>query len=68
MEKPKLEKFWSPSRGNGLRALASLRPGELLFRSEPLAYTVCKESLGVVCERCLCRYGANLLTCVCPGM
>ncbi|XP_048968388.1 histone-lysine N-methyltransferase SMYD3 isoform X2 [Canis lupus baileyi] len=53
MEPPKVEKFSSASRGNGLRASAQLRPGELLFRSDPLAYTVCKGSRGVVCDRCL---------------
>ncbi|XP_068925239.1 histone-lysine N-methyltransferase SMYD3 isoform X2 [Petaurus breviceps papuanus] len=62
METSKLEKFRSPSRGNGLRAVAPLRPGELLFRSEPLAYTVCKGSRGLVCERCLCRK-EKLLRC-----
>uniref|UniRef100_A0A6P5JU52 [histone H3]-lysine(4) N-trimethyltransferase n=1 Tax=Phascolarctos cinereus TaxID=38626 RepID=A0A6P5JU52_PHACI len=62
MERSKLEKFRSPSRGNGLRALVPLRPGELLFRSEPLAYTVCKGSRGLVCERCLCRK-EKLLRC-----
>ncbi|ELW49534.1 60S ribosomal protein L6 [Tupaia chinensis] len=53
MESLKVEKFATAGRGNGLRALAPLRPGELLFRSDPLAYTVCKGSRGVVCDRCL---------------
>ncbi|XP_060500879.1 histone-lysine N-methyltransferase SMYD3 isoform X3 [Panthera onca] len=53
MEPPKVEKFSSANRGNGLRALVQLRPGELLFRSDPLAYTVCKGSRGIVCDRCL---------------
>ncbi|XP_065731602.1 histone-lysine N-methyltransferase SMYD3 isoform X2 [Phocoena phocoena] len=53
MEASKVEKFSTADRGNGLRALAPLRPGELLFRSDPLAYTVCKGSRGVVCDRCL---------------
>ncbi|XP_019514566.1 PREDICTED: histone-lysine N-methyltransferase SMYD3-like [Hipposideros armiger] len=53
MEPLKVEKFSSTDRGNGLRASAPLRPGELLFRSDPLAYTVCKGSRGVVCDRCL---------------
>lgn len=61
MEPPKVEKFSSASRGNGLRASAQLRPGELLFRSDPLAYTVCKGSRGVVCDRCLLgRFGKGL--------
>uniref|UniRef100_A0A0A6YWP2 SET and MYND domain containing 3 n=1 Tax=Mus musculus TaxID=10090 RepID=A0A0A6YWP2_MOUSE len=53
MEALKVEKFTTANRGNGLRAVAPLRPGELLFRSDPLAYTVCKGSRGVVCDRCL---------------
>ncbi|XP_048213469.1 histone-lysine N-methyltransferase SMYD3 [Perognathus longimembris pacificus] len=53
MEPLKVEKFVTAGRGNGLRALVALRPGELLFRSDPLAYTVCKGSRGVVCDRCL---------------
>ncbi|KFO25466.1 SET and MYND domain-containing protein 3 [Fukomys damarensis] len=53
MEPLKVEKFTTANRGNGLRAVAPLRPGELLFRSDPLAYTVSKGSRGVVCDRCL---------------
>uniref|UniRef100_A0A7J7TPK5 [histone H3]-lysine(4) N-trimethyltransferase n=1 Tax=Pipistrellus kuhlii TaxID=59472 RepID=A0A7J7TPK5_PIPKU len=53
MEPPKVEKFSSAARGNGLRAVAPLRPGELLLRSDPLAYTVSKRSRGAVCDRCL---------------
>ncbi|KAJ1074372.1 hypothetical protein K5549_001067 [Capra hircus] len=56
MEPSKVEKFSTTDRGNGLRALAPLRPGELLFRSDPLAYTVSKGSRGVVCDRCLLGY------------
>ncbi|KAM7336598.1 hypothetical protein ACRRTK_005091 [Alexandromys fortis] len=56
MESLKVEKFTTADRGNGLRAVAPLRPGELLFRSDPLAYTVCKGSRGVVCDRCLLGY------------
>lgn len=56
MEQLKIEKFATADRGNGLRAVAPLRPGELLFRSDPLAYTVCKGSRGVVCDRCLLGY------------
>lgn len=62
MEPPKVEKFSSAARGNGLRAVAPLRPGELLLRSDPLAYTVSKRSRGAVCDRCLlgCVRGAPL--------
>lgn len=61
MEPPKVEKFSTTDRGNGLRAAAPLRPGELLFRSDPLAYTVCKGSRGVVCDRCLLGYVRSAL-------
>lgn len=61
MEPSKVEKFGTTDRGNGLRALAPLRPGELLFRSDPLAYTVCKGSRGVVCDRCLLGYVRSAL-------
>ncbi|XP_006897801.1 PREDICTED: histone-lysine N-methyltransferase SMYD3 [Elephantulus edwardii] len=53
MEAGKMEKFAFADRGNGLRASATLRAGELLYRSEPLAYTVSKGRRGVVCECCL---------------
>ncbi|XP_057363840.1 histone-lysine N-methyltransferase SMYD3 isoform X2 [Manis pentadactyla] len=53
MEQLKVEKFRTADRGNGLRAVVPLRPGELLLRSDPLAYTVCKGSRGVVCDHCL---------------
>ncbi|MEJ1270446.1 hypothetical protein NN561_001272 [Cricetulus griseus] len=56
MEPLKVEKFATADRGNGLRAVVPLRPGELLFRCDPLAYTVCKGSRGVVCDRCLLGY------------
>lgn len=67
MEPPKVEKFSTANRGNGLRALAQLRPGELLFRSDPLAYTVCKGSRGVVCDRCLLGYVRSALAHPSPG-
>ncbi|CAH6789574.1 Smyd3 [Phodopus roborovskii] len=57
MEPLKVEKFTTADRGNGLRAVVPLRLGELLFRSDPLAYTVCKGSRGVVCDRCLLGRG-----------
>ncbi|XP_078213306.1 histone-lysine N-methyltransferase SMYD3 isoform X4 [Callithrix jacchus] len=59
MEPPKVEKFATADRGNGLRAVTPLRPGELLFRSDPLAYTVSKGSRGVVCDRCLLGFSSS---------
>lgn len=66
MEALKVEKFSTSDRGNGLRALVPLRPGELLFRSDPLAYTVCKGSRGVVCDRCLLGYVRSPLAHLSP--
>lgn len=66
MEALKVEKFSTSDRGNGLRALVPLRPGELLFRSDPLAYTVCKGSRGVVCDRCLLGYVRSPLARLSP--
>uniref|UniRef100_F7CFL6 [histone H3]-lysine(4) N-trimethyltransferase n=1 Tax=Ornithorhynchus anatinus TaxID=9258 RepID=F7CFL6_ORNAN len=62
MEPSRLEKFSSPGKGRGLRALARLHPGDLLFSSKPLAYTACKGSPAAVCDHCLCR-NENLLRC-----
>ncbi|XP_073194397.1 histone-lysine N-methyltransferase SMYD3 isoform X5 [Lepidochelys kempii] len=62
MEPGRLEKFPSPGRGSGLRALKRARPGELLSRAEPFACTVTKQRLGGVCERCL-RRNERLLRC-----
>ncbi|XP_038249905.1 histone-lysine N-methyltransferase SMYD3 isoform X3 [Dermochelys coriacea] len=62
MEPGRLEKFPSPGRGSGLRALKRARPGELLYRAEPFACTVTKHRLGGVCERCL-RRNERLLRC-----
>ncbi|XP_077668005.1 histone-lysine N-methyltransferase SMYD3 isoform X2 [Eretmochelys imbricata] len=62
MEPGRLEKFPSPGRGSGLRALKRARPGELLYRAEPFACTVTKQRLGGACERCL-RRNERLLRC-----
>ncbi|XP_054839132.1 histone-lysine N-methyltransferase SMYD3 [Eublepharis macularius] len=57
-----MEKFASPGKGNGLRLTKHAKPGELLYRAEPFAYTVTKKRLGGVCERCL-RRKDRLLRC-----
>ncbi|XP_053238691.1 histone-lysine N-methyltransferase SMYD3 isoform X5 [Podarcis raffonei] len=57
-----MEKFASPGKGNGLRSSKAVKPGELLYRAEPFAYTVSKKRLGGVCERCL-RRKDRLLRC-----
>lgn len=56
-----MEKFASPGKGNGLRLLKAVKPGELLYRAAPFAYIVSKKRLGGVCEHCLRRYWLSLL-------
>ncbi|XP_026551226.1 histone-lysine N-methyltransferase SMYD3 isoform X1 [Pseudonaja textilis] len=48
-----MEKFASPGKGNGLRLLKAVKPGQLLYRAAPFAYIVSKKRLGGVCECCL---------------
>ncbi|XP_064188248.1 histone-lysine N-methyltransferase SMYD3 [Anguilla rostrata] len=51
----KVERFCSPGKGNGLRAVSSLKAGELLFSAEPFACTVSKRVIKSTCENCLSR-------------
>uniref|UniRef100_A0A8D3CQN4 [histone H3]-lysine(4) N-trimethyltransferase n=1 Tax=Scophthalmus maximus TaxID=52904 RepID=A0A8D3CQN4_SCOMX len=59
---PRLERFVSPGKGNGLRATAGVRRGELLFSAEPLASCVSNRVRGDVCHRCFTRR-ETLLRC-----
>ncbi|XP_029449811.1 histone-lysine N-methyltransferase SMYD3 [Rhinatrema bivittatum] len=59
----RFEKFHSAGKGNGLRAVCALPPGELLYAAaEPFVYAVTAKSRGAVCERCL-RRKEHLLRC-----
>ncbi|XP_041109827.1 histone-lysine N-methyltransferase SMYD3-like [Polyodon spathula] len=58
----RLERFCSPGKGNGLRALQRMKPGELLYKAEPFACTVSKKGRGSVCENCFSRK-QSLLRC-----
>ncbi|XP_022049275.2 histone-lysine N-methyltransferase SMYD3 [Acanthochromis polyacanthus] len=58
----KLERFVSPGKGNGLRATASIRRGELLVSAEPLACCVSKKLIREVCHHCFTRL-ETLLRC-----
>ncbi|XP_075906291.1 histone-lysine N-methyltransferase SMYD3 [Nelusetta ayraudi] len=53
---PKLERFTSPGKGNGLRATASIRRGELLLSAEPLASCVSGRRAREVCHHCFTRH------------
>ncbi|KAM9466551.1 histone-lysine N-methyltransferase SMYD3 [Clarias gariepinus] len=57
-----VERFVSPGRGNGLRALAELKPGHLVYSSEPFAFCVAERFLKSTCQTCLCR-DKSLLRC-----
>uniref|UniRef100_A0A3B4Z1G7 [histone H3]-lysine(4) N-trimethyltransferase n=1 Tax=Stegastes partitus TaxID=144197 RepID=A0A3B4Z1G7_9TELE len=59
---PKLERFVSPGKGNGLRATAGIRRGELLVSAEPLACCVSKKLVREVCHHCFTRR-ETLLRC-----
>ncbi|KAJ8290595.1 hypothetical protein GJAV_G00015040 [Gymnothorax javanicus] len=51
----KVERFSSPGKGNGLRAVSSLQAGELLFSAKPFACCVSKRVMKFTCENCLSR-------------
>ncbi|XP_043916583.1 histone-lysine N-methyltransferase SMYD3 [Protopterus annectens] len=59
---PKIEKFCSPGKGNGLRTVCRVSAGELLYTAVPFAYTVSKEGRGLVCEFCFAKK-QGLLRC-----
>uniref|UniRef100_A0A7N6FHJ4 [histone H3]-lysine(4) N-trimethyltransferase n=1 Tax=Anabas testudineus TaxID=64144 RepID=A0A7N6FHJ4_ANATE len=62
MMAPKLERFVSPGKGNGLRTTARIKRGELLFSEEPLACCVSSKVSRAVCHRCFTRH-ETLLRC-----
>lgn len=51
----KMERFISPGKGNGLRALSEIKPGQLIYSSEPIAFCVAEKFLKSTCQTCLCR-------------
>ncbi|GLD69244.1 histone-lysine N-methyltransferase SMYD3 isoform X1 [Lates japonicus] len=53
---PRLERFVSPGKGNGLRATASIRRGELVYSTEPLACCVSNRLARDVCHHCFTRW------------
>ncbi|XP_029986959.1 histone-lysine N-methyltransferase SMYD3 [Sphaeramia orbicularis] len=59
---PKLERFVSPGKGNGLRATGRILKGELVFSAEPLANCVSKKVSRDVCHHCFTRC-ETLLRC-----
>uniref|UniRef100_UPI003AB0D9DA histone-lysine N-methyltransferase SMYD3-like n=1 Tax=Centroberyx gerrardi TaxID=166262 RepID=UPI003AB0D9DA len=59
---PRLERFSSPGKGNGLRATARIRRGELVYCAEPLACCVSNKLAREVCHHCFTRR-ESLLRC-----
>ncbi|XP_069030213.1 histone-lysine N-methyltransferase SMYD3 [Embiotoca jacksoni] len=59
---PRLERFVSPGIGNGLRATARIRRGELVVSAEPLACCVSNKMSREVCHHCFTRR-ETLLRC-----
>uniref|UniRef100_UPI0037E8168A histone-lysine N-methyltransferase SMYD3 n=1 Tax=Semicossyphus pulcher TaxID=241346 RepID=UPI0037E8168A len=59
---PKLERFVSPGKGNGVRATAGIRRGELVYSAEPLACCVSNRQARDVCHHCFTRC-ETLLRC-----
>lgn len=53
---PKLERFVSPGKGNGLRATARIKRGELVYSCEPLACCVSNKLSREVCHHCFTRW------------
>ncbi|XP_075966136.1 histone-lysine N-methyltransferase SMYD3 [Anarhichas minor] len=59
---PKLERFVSPGKGNGLRATVRNKRGELVYSAEPLACCVSNKLSRDVCHHCFSRR-ETLLRC-----
>ncbi|XP_022600145.1 histone-lysine N-methyltransferase SMYD3 [Seriola dumerili] len=59
---PRLERFVSPGKGNGLRSTARIKRGELVYSAEPLACCVSNRLARDVCHRCFTRR-ETLLRC-----
>lgn len=58
----KLERFVSPGKGNGVRATARIRRGELVYSAEPLGCCVSNRLARDVCHHCFTRR-ETLLRC-----
>ncbi|XP_034385427.1 histone-lysine N-methyltransferase SMYD3 isoform X1 [Cyclopterus lumpus] len=59
---PKLERFVSPGKGNGLRAAVRVKRGELVYCAPPLACCVSNKVSRDVCHHCFSRR-ETLLRC-----
>ncbi|XP_048046860.1 histone-lysine N-methyltransferase SMYD3 [Megalobrama amblycephala] len=57
-----IERFVSEGKGNGLRALREIKPGEVIYSCEPYAFCIAKNFLKTTCQSCLKR-GESLSRC-----
>uniref|UniRef100_Q32LV8 [histone H3]-lysine(4) N-trimethyltransferase n=1 Tax=Danio rerio TaxID=7955 RepID=Q32LV8_DANRE len=62
MEAVIMERFISEGKGNGLRALREIKPGEVIYSCEPFAFCVARDFLKTACQSCLKR-GESLSRC-----
>ncbi|XP_062303545.1 histone-lysine N-methyltransferase SMYD3 [Osmerus eperlanus] len=59
---PKIERFVSPGKGNGIRATQKILAGELICSAQPLASCVSNKSARKICHNCFSRC-ESLLRC-----
>ncbi|CAM4648661.1 unnamed protein product [Leuciscus chuanchicus] len=57
-----MERFVSDGKGNGLRALRGIKPGEVIHSCEAFAFCIAKDFLKTTCQSCLKR-GQSLSRC-----
>ncbi|XP_056112125.1 histone-lysine N-methyltransferase SMYD3 [Rhinichthys klamathensis goyatoka] len=57
-----IERFVSEGKGNGVRALRGIKPGEVIYSCEPFAFCIAKDFLKNTCQSCLKR-GESLSRC-----
>lgn len=57
-----MERFISEGKGNGLRALREIKPGEVIYSCKPFAFCVARDFLKTACQSCLKR-GESLSRC-----
>ncbi|KAG1973171.1 histone-lysine N-methyltransferase SMYD3 [Pimephales promelas] len=57
-----IERFVSEGKGNGVRALLSIKPGEVIYSCEPFAFCIAKDFLKTTCQSCFKR-GESLSRC-----
>ncbi|XP_051723627.1 histone-lysine N-methyltransferase SMYD3 [Ctenopharyngodon idella] len=57
-----IERFVSEGKGNGLRALREIKPGDVIYSCDPYAFCIAKNFLKTTCQSCFKR-GESLSRC-----